>query len=294
MSSKARYEPHRGSPYLVQAAPGFLESVPDEETPESLYDKHETVLKEELGRMLARLPTTEAEAIAKWLSGMTQAQIAAQDGVTQAAISIRAKRGLEKLFEMRDRGELGTLEFIWNGLNKIRDHIDHEIALEHAADSDTSLPLGEALGEELGEKVRWVRRAKCPADVGDGFDDPPLPPPSKKARLDADRKALPLTRLVADIEYAPASTTSTIVAGPATTHVDNETGKRTKLKCSSILNTKEQSVLSVIEGSEAFIHIKGIERDAKLTNLEVRNSLRKLVRTSMVSKLGKGLYRCAS
>lgn len=247
MSSKAKFEPHHGQPFLVQASPGFLESVPDEETPESLYEKHERVLKDELARMFARLPSKESEAITLWLHGMTQAEIAKRDNVTQAAISIRAKRGIEKLFEMRDRGELGTLKFIWDGLHTLKDHINKEIALERAADSDVTLPLGEEVGEHLGD---WVRELQVGEQEPEHDTDPAPPPaPEKKPRKMVRRCA------------------NGVLA----------------------LNEKEDAVLSAIKRGPT-IHIKQIESTARLTNLEVRNSLRKLVRQNFITKTGKGMY----
>lgn len=236
MSSKAKFREHTGQPFLVQAAPGFLESIADENTPESLYEQHEAVLRTELSRILAKLNPKESEAITLWLHGMTQSDIAKAEGVTQAAISIRAKRGLEKLEAMRERGELGTLKFIWDGLHKLKDHIDKEIALEHAGDSDVSLPLVVDLGQEVG----------VGEPVGEAVGEPIF-----------KRQAKKLAR---------------------------KPGKRP-------LNRKESSVLSSICESQIRLHIKQVERASGLTNLEVRNALRRLVARNLVCKLGHGEYK---
>lgn len=52
-----------------------------------------------------------------------------------------------------------------------------------------------------------------------------------RARLDADRTAQPKTRLVAHVAVGPDDgVTRTIVPGPADTHIDNDSGKRTDLR----------------------------------------------------------------
>jgi hypothetical protein len=259
MSSKSRFAAHHGSPYLVQASPGFLESVPDPETPESLYEKQEQILKEELARLLGCLPRKESDAISLWIHGMSQAQIAERDGVTQAAISIRAKRGIEKLFELRDRGQLGTLKTIWDGLRRLRDHIDHEIDMERAADSDVQLPLGEDIGEVVGERFSVTPQEN---------DDEPTPQGCDECRLPEPEHKLSCNRGV----------TRRKVKSPM------------PRSAGATLSVKEATVLKVIKSASATVHIKDIEVGARFTNLEVRNSLRRLVRNDLVKKLGKGMY----
>lgn len=256
MSSKAKFEPHRGQPFLVQASPGFLESIPGDETPETLFERREQELKSELARVLGRLPQKEADAISLWIHGMTQAEIAQRDGVTQAAVSIRAKRGLEKLFDMRDSGELGSLKIIWEWLHKAREGMAREAELERATDSDVCLgnPVGDSVGEEIGETIVL-----------------PDPEPTVPAVPDAEETVRELPR--------PARRTGNIRRKRR-----GEPDRR-----GSTLNTKEQAVLSAIKTGAAD-HIKQIESVAQLTNLQVRNSLRKLVRNHLVSKLGKGKY----
>lgn len=102
-------------------------------------------MREELTRVLARLPDKESEALSLWISGLTQQEIADRDGITQAAVSIRAKRGIEKLFAMRDAGSLATLKNIWDGFDIIKGELAHVAEVERAADS--SVDLGSQVGE---------------------------------------------------------------------------------------------------------------------------------------------------
>lgn len=262
MSSKPKFGEHHGQPFLVQAAQGFLESVPAEDTPESLYEKQELILKEELARLMNRLPQKEAEAIMLWVHGMTQAQIAERDGVTQAAISIRAKRGMEKLFEMRDRGEIGTLKVIWDGLHGLRDHINQEIALERGSDSDVSLPLGESVGTAVGESIGiTVGEAIMPAASAAWIEDQ-----------------------ISQVDAAKNADSAGVVRRKRRSNTGSGNG----------LNQKETAVLGAIKSAMGYLHISNIESAASLTNLEVRNSLRKLVRNDLVCKLGRGRYSAST